>query len=86
MKLITVLAAALVVGNIVAIAGQANSTAAPPSTSAPAPSTSQAPSSDAAMEPKPTASSCHKQAAAKGLTGSDKTQFMKDCKAGKVSS
>ncbi len=73
MKLISALAVTLLLGTTVAIAQTSTApAAAAPSSSAPA--------------AKPTAASCKKQAAAKNLTGADKTQFVKDCKAGKASS
>ena len=34
----------------------------------------------------PTAAACRQQATAKNLTGPDRKQFMKDCKAGKATS
>jgi hypothetical protein len=74
MKLIAALAVTLILGTTTAIA-QTTATApasATPATSAPA--------------AKPTTTSCKKQAAAKNLTGADKTQFVKDCKAAKASS
>ena len=74
MKLISALAATLLLGTTAALA----------QTTAPAPA-SATPSSSAPAA-KPTAASCKKQAAAKNLTGTDKTQFVKDCKAGKASS
>jgi hypothetical protein len=35
---------------------------------------------------KPTTAACNKQATGKNLSGADKTQFVKDCKAGKTTS
>ena len=74
MKLISALAVTLLLGTTAAIA-QSTSTA--PASATPA---------SAAPAAKPTAAACKKQAAAKNLTGTDKTQFVKDCKAGKASS
>ena len=67
MKLISALAATLLLGTTAAIA----------QTTATAPAS--ATSSSAAPAAKPTAASCN-------LAGADKTQFVKDCRAGKASS
>jgi hypothetical protein len=80
MKLISALAVAFVLGSTAAIAAQTTATA--PASATPSSSGSSA----TATAAKPTTASCKKQAAAKNLTGADKTQFVKDCKAGKASS
>jgi hypothetical protein len=87
MKLISALAATLILGTSAALA-QTSATApanAAPAASAPA-SSSSASSSTSASATKSQAAACHKQAVAKNLSGAEKTQFMKDCKAGKSSS
>jgi hypothetical protein len=60
-------------------AGFAQTTATAPANAAPTTAVSPA-------NGKPTLTACKKQAADKNLTGADKHQFVKDCRAGKASS
>jgi hypothetical protein len=76
MKLFSALALTALLGTTAAFA---QTTATAPANASPTASVNPATG-------KPTAAACRKQAADKNLTGADKTQFMKDCKAGKATS
>jgi hypothetical protein len=76
MKLFSALALTAVLGTSLAFADNP-----PASTATPPAKTSSTASTSTSTKP-----SCSKQATAKKLTGADRTQFIKDCKAGKTSS
>jgi hypothetical protein len=61
-----------------------SSTAAFAQTTATAPANATPSTSASTGAAKPTTADCKKQAADKNLTGADKHQFVKDCKAGKA--
>lgn len=67
-----------------ALSALLSTTAAFAQTTASAPANASPTTSVTPANGKPTAASCRKMAADKNLTGADKTQFMKDCKAGKA--
>jgi hypothetical protein len=74
MKLLSALALTAVLGTTLAFADN------PPASTATAPAKTSSASTTSSAKP-----SCSKQATAKKLTGADRTQFLKDCKAGKTS-
>jgi hypothetical protein len=89
MKLLPALAITALLGASTAFAqsstanSQGNGQATPPTNST-APSGSASNDSSAASSAKALSVSCHKQAKEKNLTGADRKQFIKDCKAGKT--
>jgi psiF repeat len=66
-----------------ALSALLSTTAAFAQTTASAPANASPTTSVTPANGKPTVASCKKLAADKKLTGADKTQFMKDCQAGK---